>query len=63
MQVNEVQDIFKNLDLEEIKRITEKVNSGNAKDLNFPDAKKKLEDFEKYLKSVQGTSNIIQIIE
>lgn len=63
MQVNEVQDIFKNLDLEEIKCITEKVNSGNAKDLSFPDAKKKLEDFEKYLKSVQGTSKIIEIIE
>jgi hypothetical protein len=63
MQVNEVQDIFKNVDLEEIKRITEKVNSGNAKDLNIPDAIKKIEDYEKFLKSVQGTSNIIGIIE
>ncbi|MFC7357093.1 hypothetical protein ACFQO1_05300 [Jejudonia soesokkakensis] len=63
MQVNEVQDIFKNVDFEEIKRITEKVNSGNAKDLNIPDARKKIENYEKFLKSVQGTSNIIGIIE
>jgi hypothetical protein len=63
MQVNEVQDILKNVDLEEIKRITEKVYSGNAKDLNIPDLIKKIEDYKKFLKSVKGTSNIIGIIE
>lgn len=63
MQLNEVQDIFRNVDHNKIKHILEKLKSSNVDELNIAEALEEIQDYNKYLKSIKLTSSIIKIIQ
>lgn len=63
MQLNEVQDIFRNVDHNKIQHITEKLNSNNEDELDISEALEIIKEYDKYLKSIKITSSIIKIIK
>lgn len=63
MQLNEVQDIFRNVDHNKIQHITEKLNSNNEDELDISEALEIIKEYNKYLKSIKITSSIIKIIK